>query len=105
MHSTNSYNYNIQSQSLNNGDNDDEFKHTGSVLEKLSLFERLEQRQAAAMSALNAASVTNSTAAATVAGPRKSEEPVKPIRTFDKDPGMSCILPLFYQLLLLLLLL
>lgn len=81
MHSTNSNN--IQSQSLNNGD-DDEYKHTGSVLEKLSLFERLEQRQAAAMSALNAATITNSTIAT---GPRRSDEPIKPIRTFDKDPG------------------
>lgn len=84
MHSTNSNN--IQSQSLNNGDDDDEFKHTGSVLEKLSLFERLEQRQAAAMSALNAATITNSASAA-AAAPRRTDEPVKPIRSFDKDPG------------------
>lgn len=89
MHSTNSNN--IQSQSLNNGDDDDQFKHTGSVLEKLSLFERLEQRQAAAMIALNAAAVTHSTGVG--GGPRKSDEPVKPIRSFDKDPGMFCELP------------
>lgn len=89
MHSTNSNN--IQSQSLNNGDADDQFKHTGSVLEKLSLFERLEQRQAAAMSALNAATVTHSTGVG--GGPRKSDEPVKPIRSFDKDPGTFRDLP------------
>lgn len=86
MHSTNSVN--IQSQSLHNGGDDDEFKHTGSVLEKLSLFERLEQRQVAAMSALNATTVTNSTAIS--GGPRKSDEPVKPIRSFDKEPGRYC---------------
>lgn len=89
MHSTNSNN--IQSQSLNNGDDDDQFKHTGSVLEKLSLFERLEQRQAAAMSALNAANVTHSTGVG--CGLRKPDEPVKPIRNFDKDPGTFCEMP------------
>lgn len=83
MHST--HFIGMQSQSLNNGDNDEEFKHTGSVLEKLSLFERLEQGQAAAMSAANL-TATNSIAGAGI--PKKYDEPIKPIRSFDKEPGM-----------------
>ncbi|XP_055316561.1 DEP domain-containing protein DDB_G0279099 isoform X19 [Sitodiplosis mosellana] len=85
----------------------DDYKSTGSVLEKLSLFEKLEQRQAASTAAAAAAaavanaaalaktnSITSSTGAIneiTAASPasnaRRNDDLSKSIRSIDKDPG------------------
>lgn len=87
-------------------DDVDDYKSTGSVLEKLSLFEKLEQRQAASTAAAAAAvanaaalaksnSITsstgaiNETSASPVSNVRRNDDLSKSIRSIDKDPGMQ----------------
>lgn len=81
-----------QHQLINNDDEVDDYKSTGSVLEKLTLFEKLEQRQAAMVNALNAASLVKPFSATSVGieSPvtiKKTEELSKSIRSIDKDQG------------------
>lgn len=69
----------------------DDYKSTGSVLEKLSLFEKLEQRQASAVGTLTKQNSTGSTGSnnESPSGIRRNDEISKPIRSIEKDPGMS----------------
>lgn len=85
----------------------DDYKSTGSVLEKLSLFEKLEQRQVSAVGALNTLSKQNSTTSSgsgneSPSGIRRNEDVSKSMRSIEKDPGMlnvcvyACVVqPLF----------
>lgn len=71
----------------------DDYKSTGSVLEKLSLFEKLEQRQASAVGTLNSLSKQNSTTSSgsgndSPSGIRRNEDVSKSMRSIEKDPGM-----------------
>lgn len=65
-------------------DDIDDYKSTGSVLEKLSLFEKLEQRQASTAAAQLAKqnSITSTTSNESPSNTSKS------IRSTDKDSGM-----------------
>lgn len=72
-------------------DDVDDYKSTGSVLEKLTLFEKLEQRQASTAAALAKSNSITSTGSnemptSTV---RRNDDLSKSIRSIDKDPGMT----------------
>lgn len=76
-------------------DDIDDFKSTGSVLEKLSLFEKLEQRQVSTAAAVIAKtnSITTSTPTTTTNDTqtyaKRNDDLSKSIRSIDKDPGMK----------------
>lgn len=78
-------------------DDVDDYKSTGSVLEKLSLFEKLEQRQASTAAAVAAAaaamaksnSITSSGNNESQSNIRRNDDLNKSIRSIDKDPGMQ----------------
>lgn len=77
---------------LSGGDEVDDYK-SGSVLEKLSLFEKLEQRQAVAAAALNALTKQQqqNVPASSIDSPsnvRRNDELSKSVQSIDKDPGM-----------------
>lgn len=72
----------------------DDYKSTGSVLEKLSLFEKLEQRQASAVGTINSLTKQNSTTSTGSSNDspscgRRNDDLTKSIRSNnEKDPGM-----------------
>lgn len=76
---------------MSGGDEVDDYKSTGSVLEKLSLFEKLEQRQASTAAALAKSNSITSTASNEIIPPtvRRNDDLSKLIRSVDKDPGMT----------------
>lgn len=86
---------------MSGGDDIDDYKSTGSVLEKLSLFEKLEQRQSIT-SAANATltksnSITSTSSNDSPSGSiRRNDEHSRTVRSTDKDPGMVSIQLLFF---------
>lgn len=97
----------ITTSSINSDELTDDYKCTGSVLEKLSMFEKLEQKHAAAAAA-NSLSLSSSTGASIVStksgiegplGVKKYDELSRSLRSIDKDPGKFVAL-LFRFLLL-----
>lgn len=74
---------------VSGGDDVDDFKSTGSVLEKLSLFEKLEQRQASTAAALaKSNSIILTTSIETPQAVRRNDDLSKSVRSTDKDPGI-----------------
>lgn len=80
--------------SSTHSDDTDDYKSTGSVLEKLSMFEKLEQQHAVA--AATALSLSSSSGASMTSmksgiegplGVKKYDELSKSLRSIDKDPG------------------
>lgn len=85
--------------SSTHSDDMDDYKCTGSVLEKLSMFEKLEQKHAAAAASnsLNLSSSSGASIKSGIEGPlgvKKYDELSKSLRSIDKDPGK------FYKMLL-----
>lgn len=76
---------------MSGGDELDDYKSTGSVLEKLSLFEKLEQRQLSASATASLAKSNSVTSTSSNESPsssvRRSDELSKSICSIDKDPG------------------
>lgn len=80
---------------LTGNDETDDYKSTGSVLEKLSLFEKLEQRQASTAAALTALAKTNSSSSSSSTqmnndsslSIKRNDDLSKSIRSIDKDAG------------------
>lgn len=90
---------NLPNNTTSNSSKEDDYKSIGSVLEKLSLFEKLEQKQPGGSSSTynsNNSSltssmgslVTKSSGTNILENSKKNDEIYKSIRSIDKDPGM-----------------